>query len=202
MSPRSLSPPVFILSAMPPLKPQQCCLLYTRPAGTVPVSELRPQPWPAQSMDWPFSPVAWDWPVLPSSLSMSATLRPYLGQPRHVGLGVVAGIQLAPTLLSEALGSSPAPPTPPPRPAALLLCCTVGPLGTEAEACVLPCYLTEGCVSPSPCGRHHSASFLGTRILPAVAAIFGGNDLSALNFAFLPWLCPTQMWYLPLLGHC
>lgn len=30
ISPRSLSPPVFILSAMPPLKPQQCCLLYTR----------------------------------------------------------------------------------------------------------------------------------------------------------------------------
>lgn len=82
-----------LLSAMPPLKPQQCCLLYTRPAGTVPVSELRPQPWPAQSMDWPFSPVAWDWPVLPGSLSMSATLRPYLGQPRHVGVGVVAGIQ-------------------------------------------------------------------------------------------------------------
>lgn len=156
---------------MPPLKPQQCCLLHTRPAGAVPVPELWPQPRPARSKNWPFSPVAWDWPVLPGSLSMSATPRPYLGQPRHMGVGAVAGIQA---------GSSPperSPGVTPSIPAALLLCCTVGPLGNEDEACVLPCYLTEGRESPPPCGRHHSASFLGTRILPALAAGFGGNDL-------------------------
>lgn len=137
-------------------------------------------------------PIAWDWPVLPGSLSMSATPHPYLGQPKHMRIGAVAGIQAGsspPEGIAGVISLLPSCLAP------MLHCKLLPGLGTEDEA---PCPSVTShrrpCVSLPQCGRHHSASFLGTRIPGTLLARLSFSvemiSLTCLKSHFLPLAVP------------